>query len=184
MPEGYAVFVSGTSSPIAVRVYNFAAVELVSKVISGIRYISSVIVDDDILVVCIAGCKYGALHLSTFGGDEVRAMNCIKSIIETYPDIPKMDALYERMSRPIEDRGDVYVYIPSIRVSSDTIVVKDESSSLTGDHIENDAECCECYQKNKETIGTCFELLFVGSMVLTIVGLMVTCVVVYMITDG
>ncbi len=188
---GYSVYVSGTTKPIAVRVYNFEDVATVTKVISGIRYMSSIVVDDDILIVCAAGCKYGAIHLSTFGGDEVKAMTCIRAIIEAYPEIARMDAVYEAHARPIDTAGassDVIVYLPAIRISSKNILADDEEGrSLIGDSeddLENGERSARCPRPSREGVSSCLEMAFVGVMVMMIVGLMVACVVVYMVTDS
>ena len=181
MSEGYAVYVSGTTHPIPVRVYNFTPVDMVAKVISGIRYMSSVVVDDDILISCAAGCKYGAIHLSSFGGDEVKAIKCITSIIDAYPDVARMDTIYEMMVHPIADGGgDVIVYIPAIRVSSATFI---ETSSEIDGLVGKDVTTHEKKDWRKKMMPL-IELLFVGAMLFIIICLILACVIIYMLTDG
>jgi len=178
MSEGYAVYVSGTTHPVPVRVYNFTPVDVVTKVISGIRYMSSIVVDGDILVSCAAGGKYGAIHLSSFGNDEVKAIKCITSIIEAYPDFARMDMIYEMMVHPVDgDSGDVIVYIPAIRVSSASFVEKMETDSLVGKDVGKEGGW-------RKKLMPLIELLFVGAMLIIIVCLILACSIIYMVTDG
>lgn len=155
---GYAIFVQGGSKPVAVRVNNFDDVGLVEKVIRHVRYLSSVVVDDRIVVVS-NGEVYGAMPGNTAGH--------LSAIIAAYPNHQKMDDIL--MMPPMDDGG---LPMP-IHISSKDIPADDEKTSLIP--VRSGGGGINGWKV--------LEAAFVIAMVMMIIGLMVACIVVHMTSD-
>lgn len=149
--EGYAIFVQGAVKPVAVRVNDFAEIELVGRVINRVKYLSNAIVDDRIIIAHSNGV-YGAMVKTS---DDT--VHHLLEIIAAYPDHTLMDHIYHNPSNE-RDGGRDGSGVPPIMAIHD--IPDDELSSLVPPRVKS-----HIHQKILIVVGTAMGLLIFGLVV-------------------
>lgn len=168
--SGYAVFLPGTIMPIAVRVVDFERVNDVHHVVSNVKYLSSIIIDDEILIIS-RNNRFGAIYLGIFNGDENAAMGCIRGIVDAYPDITRMDSLYVSATMPKEESATI---IPALRMNYKSIVPQTEDTPLSG-------ETQSSHQRSWEVPKKIIQVLFLVTSFSIVIGLIIATLVIHLI---
>jgi hypothetical protein len=151
--EGYAIFVQGAVKPVAVRVNDFAEIELVGRVINRVKYLSIAIVDDHIIIAHSNGV-YGAMVKTS---DDT--VHHLLEIIAAYPDHTLMDHIYHNPSGGGGwDGGRDGRGVPPIMAIHD--IPDDELSSLVPPRVKS-----HIHQKILIVVSTAMGVLIFGLVV-------------------